>query len=234
MSDDDAAARSGWVVVAGAVVLAVVGLLVVPSLVDDATVDPSGAGADTTAATTVAPTTPATTVPELSGACGEAHAGHNLAMWDPTAADEMLDAGCPWPYPPFDDVGEGGTENPNLGATFEARRYSELWDMLQEARIGLCSVGPLVDAPGDGFTFGFRYTVRRGGCVETTDTVDLVVREYATRAWRDAQAAALAADGVTLVLGRWAVQVVGADEFTVNRLYEGLVELGAVTVAARA
>ena len=226
-----AAPRGGWggaVVVLAAVVAAIAGLLVVPSLLADDASDP-GAGADTTAA-------PATsTTVALDGACGEAHAGHNAAMWDPTSADEMLDAGCPWPYPPFETAVEGGTENPNLGAVFEARRYSDLWDALQAASVGVCTVAPLADVPADGFTFGFRYTVRSGGCSAGSDTVDLVVREYVTRAWRDSAAADLAASAPpAVVVGRWAVVVEGDDEFTTNRLFEMLVGLGAVTVAPAA
>jgi hypothetical protein len=210
------------------VVAAVTGLLVAPSLLADDAAEPE-AGADTT----VAPAT-STTAP-LAGACGEAHAGHNAAMWDPTSADEMLDAGCPWPYPPFETAAEGGTENPNLGAVFEARRYSDLWDALQSASVGVCTVAPLADTPADGFSFGFRYTVRSGSCSAGSDTVDLVVREYVTRAWRDTVAAELAASTPpAMVLGRWAVVVEGDDEFTTNRLFEMLVGLGAVTVAPTA
>ena len=216
----------GALVVVVAVVAAVAGLLVVPSwLADD------GTDAADAATTTAAPTTTVA----LDGACGEAHAGHNAAMWDPTSADEMLDAECPWPYPPFETALEGGAENPNLGAVFEARRYSELWDALQSTDVGVCTVAPLADAPADGFAFGFRYTVRSGGCEAGSTTVDLVVREYVTRAWRDTAAAGLAASSPpALVLGRWAVVAEGDDEFTTNRLFEMLVGLGAVTVAPAA
>lgn len=220
----------GAVVMVLAVVAAIVGLLVVPSLLAD---DDSGSDTATESTDTVATTT--TAAPLLEGTCGEVHAGHNAAMWDPTSADEMLDAGCPWPYAPFEVAVDGGTENPNLGALFEARRYSDLWDALQEATIGVCTVAPLADAPADGFTFGFRYTVQAGGCSAGDDTVDLVVREYVTRAWRDTSAATLAATNAPVVVfGRWALYVEGDDDFTTNRLFETLVGLGAVTVAPAA
>lgn len=221
-------AASGTIVMVAAVVAAVVGLLVVPSLLaDDAATDTTGdtAGTSTSTSTSIA-------APVLEGVCGEVHSGHTAATWDPTSADEMLDAGCPWPYPPFEVAVDGGVENPNLGSVFEPRRYSELWDALQAARLGVCTIAPLTEAPADGFTFGFRYTVQAGGCAAGGDTVDLVVREYVTRAWRDSSAAALAGtDAPVMVLGRWALFVQGDDEFTTNRVFELLVGLGAVTVA---
>lgn len=207
----------GPMVVAAAVLLAAVGLAVVPSI--DLTGDPEVAVVDTTA--------PTTTV-ELD-ACGEAHLAHSEAMWDPSMADEMLDAGCPWPYEPFVTSTEGGTENPNLAAAFEARRYSDLWDALQAADLGVCSVAVLPEPPGDGVAFGFRYEVRPGGCEGTEQVAELVVREHVTRAWRDAQASEMGALGPVVVLGRWTLTVDNATEFASNRVFETLIGLGAVT-----
>ena len=203
----------GPIVVALAVVLAAVGLAVVPSI------DLAASTVDTTAPTT-------TLVPDE---CSAAHAGHNVSMWSPAMADEMLDAGCPWPYEPFVTATEGGAENPNLAAVFEARRYDELWVALQEAGFGVCSVAALPDPPADGLAFGFRYEVRPGGCEGGDQVAELVVREHVTRAWRDARAGGLSAEGPVLVLGRWTLTAENATDFAANRLFETLVSLGAVT-----
>ncbi len=218
--DDATPGRSGLVgalIVAAAVVLAAIGLAVVPSI--DLSLDGSSSDADTTLPTTTA-------VPD---ACSDAHTAHNVAMWDPTMADEMLEAGCPWPYEPFMTPTDGGEQNPNLAAPFEPRLYSELWDALQEADFGVCAVAALAEQSGDGFVFGFRYEVRPGGCEEGEQVAELVVREHVTRAWRDAAAAALGAEGPVLVLGRWTFTVENATDFAANRLFETLVALGAVT-----
>lgn len=206
----------GPLVVAVAVVLAAIGLAVVPSI--DLSASTVGSAASTT-----------TLVPDE---CSEAHAAHNVAMWDPAMADEMLDSGCPWPYEPFVTATEGGAENPNLAAPFEARRYDELWVALQETDFGVCSVAALPDPPADGFVFGFRYEVRPGGCEDGDQVAELVVREHVTRAWRDARAAELSAEGPVLVLGRWTLTAENATGFAANRLFETLVALGAVTAGS--
>ncbi len=207
----------GPVVVGVAVLLAAIGVAIVPSI------DLDRDGADTPAGSAAPPTT------LVADACSAAHAAHNVAMWDPAMADEMLDAGCPWPYEPFVTAIEGGQENPSLAATFEARRYSELWDALQEAGFGVCAVAALPEPPAEGFAFGFRYEVRPDGCEGGEQVADLVVREHVTRAWRDARAAELGAEGPVLVLGRWTLTAEDATEFAANRLFETLVALGAVT-----
>lgn len=220
----------GSLLVLGSVVLGAIGLAVVPGL-------DLGGAADEAAAAAVTTTTQV--VPDE---CSEAHAAHNEAMWDPTSADEMVDAGCPWPYEPFLTAVDGGAENLNLAAPFEPRRYSEVWDALQDADFGVCAVTALPEPAGDGFVFGFRYDLRAGACDTGEADVALLVREHASRGWRDAAALDLGDTQPVLVLGRWTliVDVLGgtattdgastADSAsTADDVYAVLVGLGGVT-----
>lgn len=167
----------------------------------------------------------------LTGACAELHAGHDLMGWNPTQADEMLDGDCGWPYPPYEVSASGGEADPALDAPFEPRPYAELWDAMNAAELGVCTVASLPDEPGDGFVFGFRYEGSEPGCATGSGTIDLVAREHVTRAQRDTAAHAID-DGSAFVLGRWSLQVVSEDQTEADRLTAQLTELGATAVAA--
>lgn len=173
---------------------------------------------------------PETSTAGLSGECATTHAGHHIMAWDSTMADEMVELDCPWPYEPFLVSTEGGEEDPALEAPFEPHRYQELSDVVGQADLGICTLASVADEPGDGFVFGFRYESSEPGCPTATSTVDLVAREYVTKAHRDAAAHAVE-DGSSLVLGRWVLQVVGDDAAQRETLVAALVAEGAEPVA---
>jgi hypothetical protein len=145
--------------------------------------------------------------------CADVHAGHQAMMWTAQMADEMLDAGCGWPYEPFMVALDGGEDDPALDAPFEARRYSELWAAISRSGLGLCSVATEVDETGDdGRAFGFDYRLGAPGGPGALPTGSVVVGEYGTEAQRDAAAHSAAgsadAEGV-FVLGRWVIALQG-------------------------
>ena len=211
--------RSAVLLVAGGA-LAVMALIVGVVLLGSS--DPSDEA--TGPATTADPTSSA---PSLADECASAHAGHNLMMWNPVMADEMLDAGCPWPYPPFDVAGGGDDVGGSDAASppFEARRYDELWTMLGDAGLGVCEVRSLPDPPAEGFAFGFVYAVAEPGCPDRDDAVEMQVREYVGVTARDRAATQTEAP---LVLGRWVVSFDGGDEGRRTELRASVIELGAV------
>lgn len=162
----------------------------------------------------------------------DADAYHDtMMMFDPTAADGLLDSGCTWPYDASIAV-EGGAENPSISASFEPRRYAEIFEVLTAERFGMCSVGRLPDDTVDGFVFGFAVALQPGGCADNRATVRLEIREYATRAWRDTAASAVdrSATPHVLVLGRWVIGISGDDAEGASRLASFLEPLGAATV----
>lgn len=165
------------------------------------------------------------TTAEAVDECANVHAGHGIAMWNATMADEMTAAGCPWPYDPFLVPTEGGQEDASFTAPFEARLYDELSQMYAGLGLGVCQVATLPDESVDGFTFGFRYAVGPPGCPDMEGDVALTVREYVTRPWRDAAANASTATR-TLILGRWVIGVEGDDPAMLEQVVEGLVGLG--------
>ena len=145
-----------------------------------------------------------------SGDCADVHAGHSAMMWNPTMADEMLDADCGWPYEPFLVDLDGGTDDPELTAPFEATRYSELWSAISSSGIGVCSVGTELEGDGVGRAFGFTYRVAPPGCPDASPTGAVHVAEFGTEAQRDLAAVTAAADGAeTFVLGRWVITLEG-------------------------
>lgn len=183
-----------------------------------------GSGEDEGAATT-------STSPEsLSGDCAQVHAGHAVMMWTPGIADEMVTAGCGWPYEPFLVPLDGGTDDPALDTAFEPRSYDELWTAITQAGFGLCSVGTEPNSPDvtptDGRAFGFAYEYAAPGCPGAAPTGTLRVSEYGTEAQRDAAANSHPADVEALVLGRWVLLLEG----DAGGLGENLERLGAQRV----
>ena len=162
-----------------------------------------------------------------SGDCANVHAGHSAMMWNPTMADEMLDADCGWPYEPFLVDLDGGEDDPALTAPFEATRYSELWTAISSSGIGVCSVGTELEGDGVGRAFGFTYRVAPPGCPDAKPTGAVHVAEFGTEAQRDLAAHDAAADGTeTYVLGRWVISLDG-DTGTLDTALD---ELGAQPV----
>lgn len=148
----------------------------------------------------------------LSGACAEAHEGHATSMWDPTMADEMVDAGCPWPYEPFvpeEAEGDAPADDPSLDAPFEAHRYAEVWTAISSTDVGVCRIAARTDDAVPDRAFGFAYEVGPGGCPDGRPTGAVVVDEFATEGGRDAAARRAADAGPALVLGRWAISLEG-------------------------
>ena len=160
------------------------------------------------------------------GECTNVHDGHNMMMWNPVMADEMTDVGCPWPYAPFDVPYDlMAFDGDAIAATFEARRYDELWHMFGTLDAGVCEVRALPDEPGGGFAFGFTYAVGAPGCPDRSDAVEVEVREYASALARDAAAREVSG---SLVLGRWVVALNGGDGSRSDELRSAMVALGAV------
>lgn len=180
---------------------------------------------------------------------GDAHAGHgggevldgcdaaamnaSMMMFDPFVADDLLGSGCPWPY--FVDIDvDGGAEDPSIAAAFEPRRYAEVYDLLAAERLGMCAVSRLADPAVNGLVFGFRTLLQPGGCVDGIASVELDLREYSTRAWRDTAAGAmLDAPGIdsVVVLGRWLVTTRGDDAAAADALLGAIGAMdGAVTL----
>lgn len=161
--------------------------------------------------------------------CESTHSGHNVMRWNATMADEMVAAGCDWPYDPFLVPLEGGEEDPALAAPFEGRLYSEIWDMIGQVDVGVCAVSALPEEPGaDGFVFGFDYGIGEPECPGNA-LAHVVAEEYGTRAQRDAAAHA-SEEPATYVLGRWVVTVFGEEETMTDALKEGVMSLGAESV----
>lgn len=203
-----------------AVILALVALVMVSVLI---AVVSSGDGDDPADVGDTAPVGEG-----LSEDCARLHTGHNAMRWDSTMADDMVALDCAFPYEPFMTSLEGGEEDPAFDAApFAPHRYDELSILIADTGLGLCTVGLLPDPPGDGFSFGFRYAAAPPGCPELTSSVDLVAREYVTRAMRDAAANDAAG---SLVLGRWTIQLEPEDGDGARELHAALVAAGAVDV----
>ena len=165
---------------------------------------------------------------QLPGApgCAELAFHSAMAMWNPSLADEMLAAGCPFPFETESIDLTGGAEDPDIAAAFEPRPFQQIFDLLTAERAGICAVARLGEESLRGFVGGFEVKTQTGGCADNQPDLTIRVREYATRAHRDQAAHELPA-GRALVLGRWAIELDGADE----QLRAGLVELGAAVVS---
>lgn len=169
---------------------------------------------------------------DLDASCHSLHEGHAAMAWNPTSADEMVEADCGWPYEPYLVPTEGGEEDPAIEAAFEPRLYRELSDVLGDAGLGLCSVNALPEDPGDGFVFGFRYDAAEPGCPDFEPSVQLTAREYVSRAHRDT-AADSASEANPIVLGRWVLTTDGPDQDRVDQVTAALIDLGGQAVAER-
>lgn len=165
---------------------------------------------------------------EVLAGCDAGELHHAMKMFDPTVADDLLDSGCPWPYE-ASIVIEGGREDPSIAAPFEPRRYAEVFEVVAAERFGMCAVSTLPDERVDGFVSGFGLALRPGGCAEGGATVQVDLREYATRAWRDVAAGAAEGSHV-MVLGRWVVTIGGTDGAGAARFASLLEPLGAEQV----
>ncbi|MGY6501504.1 MAG: hypothetical protein ACXIVQ_11520 [Acidimicrobiales bacterium] len=201
------------VIIAGVWVLILAALAVVLVMNDGDAVDTSASEA---------------TGPALPAECENLHAGHDHMMWNPVMADEMTEADCPWPYEPFVVAADGGQVDESIAAHFEPVLYSELWDMFGRSDLGVCQVALLPDEPDDGLVFGFTYTVSQPGCAEDAERVDVVVREFVARGWRDHHAGEASSQRV-LVFGRWVIEIDGSSPIA-DTIVGGLGDLGAVTV----
>ncbi len=162
---------------------------------------------------------------------------HTMMMFDPLAADGLLESGCTWPYDATIAV-DGGAEDPSIAAEYEPRRYAEIFDTIAAGKYGMCAVASLADERVNGFVFGFSVPLNPAGCADGVPTFDVVIREYATRAWRDTAAVAARTDvvaagaGDAVVLGRWVVSLVGDDAVAVDAFAARLVDLGGVSISA--
>lgn len=201
--------------IAGVVVAAIITIV---SLLDSDPEPADQAGSDV----------PATAPAPLEGDCSNLHSGHG-GMWNAAMADEMTAADCPFPYEPFLVPMAGGEEDADLAAPFEPRLYDEVYQMFAGLDLGVCQVGKLPEPSADGFVFGFRLAAGPPGCPNLEGDMAVVLREYATRAFRD-EAAHASTSERTLVLGRWVVGVEAADTPLGEQVVEGLIGLGATDV----
>eukprot|EP01041_Mallomonas_annulata_P033275 gene33275-55869_t len=80
---------------------------------------------------------------------------HTMMMFDPLAADGLLESGCTWPYDATIAL-DGGAEDPSIAAGYEPRRYAEIFDAISAGQYGMCAVATLADERVNGFVFGFR------------------------------------------------------------------------------
>lgn len=161
-------------------------------------------------------------------ACDSIGVHSQMAMWNPSLADEMVDLECPWPWAPELQDLSGGAEDSSIEAAFEPARYADAFAVVDEERFGTCEVRAVAQADATGLVFGFDVGLRAETCADGgRPNVMLSLHEYATRAWRDA--AANATPG-SMVLGRWTVQVTGDDTASVDRLTAALQAAGAVPV----
>jgi hypothetical protein len=151
-----------------------------------------------------------------------------MAMWNATLADDMVELDCPWPWDPALQELDGGEADPAIDAEFEPNLYSDVFEMIGDEEFGVCEVRAVPQDDATGLVFGFDVGLRAETCGEGVPDVALSVFEYADRGFRDQAANAI--DG-SLVLGRWVVQVAGDDTDGVERLTAALEDTGAVTTS---
>ncbi len=153
-----------------------------------------------------------------------------MAMFNPSLADELLLYDCPFPYDPAAISMEGGAEDPSIAAPYEPRPYQELFDVMTAERIGFCSFGRVAEPAVRGFVYGFTVAAKPETCAGNDPTIEVVVREYASRAHRGEAANTLAAP-VVQAYGRFTITVDGSDAAAVDRLAAAFVALGVHQVA---
>jgi hypothetical protein len=198
---------------------------------DDTTSSSSTSSVAGTGSTGATDETAGTTAPVVgtSADCDAVGIHMQMAMWNPTLADEMLGLGCPWPYQPELQGLVGGAEDPSIDQPFDGRPYTELFEVLDAELFGICQVAAVPAEPASGLVFGFDVGAQPDGCREAA-TVTMHVMEWATRGHRDA-AANQSANGA-LVLGRWTITVDGPDLDAAQRLARAVIALGATPVTA--
>jgi hypothetical protein len=159
--------------------------------------------------------------------CDQLYFHSTMAMFNPTLADEMLDYDCPFPFDPDSVSMEGGEEDPSIEAPYEARRYQELFDVLAERPYGICAVGRVNEPSVEGFVYGFTISAKADSCAASDPDLGIAIREYASRAHRDAAAneRASGTDAV-LVLGRFVITISASPE-NVEELRTAIAEIGA-------
>jgi hypothetical protein len=161
--------------------------------------------------------------------CEQLKAHSGMGMWDAVLADQLLDYDCAFPVDPSLVSMEGGQEDPSIAAPFEPRRYKELFDTLNTAGFGMCTVARTAEPSERGFVYGFTISVHSPTCAENNPDVQMIAREYASRAHRDEAANTLDAAHV-MALGRWVVTVDGANTESATTLAAAIAQLGASTV----
>lgn len=157
-----------------------------------------------------------------------------MAMWNSTLADDLLDFGCAFPILLGTTTGTVPSSAPPLAVEFGPLRYQGVVAGLQRAGFEVCTEVRVVEAPGNGFVYGFIFHLRQVSCVSDSAEIELVVREYATREHRDAAARRMAdrdGDLMPLALGRWVISFEDLDRFGTSDLAtarEVLLGLGGV------
>lgn len=137
-----------------------------------------------------------------------------MAMWSSTLADDLLDFGCVFPILPATTIEPAPSSVPPLAVEFGPLRYQDVVGGLQRAGFEVCTEVRVVEAPGNGFVYGFIFHLRQVSCASDSAEIELVVREYATREHRDAAARRMAVrdgDLMPLALGRWVVSFEDLD-----------------------
>ncbi len=148
-----------------------------------------------------------------------------MAMFNPSLADELLLYDCPFPYDPAAISMDGGAEDPSIAAPYEPHRYQELFDVMTAERIGFCAFSRVAEPSVRGFVYGFTVAAKPETCAGNDPTIEVVVREYASRAHRDEAANTLAAP-VVQAFGRFTITIDGSDAAAVDRLAAAFVALG--------
>ena len=137
-----------------------------------------------------------------------------MAMWSSTLADDLLDFGCAFPILPGTTIEPAPSSLPPLTVEFDPLRYQSVVGGLQRAGFEVCTEVRVVEAPGNGFVYGFIFHLRQVSCASDSAEIELVVREYATREHRDAAARRMAdrdGDLTPLALGRWVISFEDLD-----------------------